>query len=75
MINTKRKYNRKLLLLFKLKKKIYTKLIIKAVTDTIEFCVPGLKKPVFQTCEKEKGKVVFQLVKKIRLTQQIEKFF
>ena len=64
MINTKRKYNRKLLLSFKPKKNL-TKLIIKAVTDTIEFCVPGLKKPVFQTCEKEKGKVVFQLVKKL----------
>ena len=34
----------------------------KDVFKTIDFVVEGFKKPVFQTSEKEKGKVVFQLV-------------
>jgi hypothetical protein len=30
--------------------------------NTIEYHVDGTQKPIFQTCEKEKGKVVFQIV-------------
>jgi hypothetical protein len=32
------------------------------VFNTIDYVVEGFKKAVFQTCEKEKGKVVFQMV-------------
>jgi hypothetical protein len=30
--------------------------------NTIEYHVDGNQKPIFQTCEKEKDKVVFQMV-------------
>lgn len=30
--------------------------------NIIEYWVDGTQKPIFQTCEKEKGKVVFQMV-------------
>ena len=32
--------------------------------NTIDYCVDGIEKPVFQTCDKEKGKVVIQIVSK-----------
>ena len=32
------------------------------ITNTIDFMMDGYDKPVFQTSEKERGKVVFQLV-------------
>lgn len=44
---------------------IFDKLIHKIfleLLNTIDYCVDGVLKPVFQTCDKEKGKVVFQLV-------------
>jgi hypothetical protein len=46
--------------------------------NLIEYHVDGTKKPIFQTCEREKGKVVFQLVKKILLRcikQKVNKIY
>lgn len=43
------------------------KIRILEVFNTIDFVVDGVKRPIFQTCEKEKGKIVFQLVKVISL--------
>jgi hypothetical protein len=37
------------------------------VFNTIDYVVEGFKKAVFQTCEKERGKVVFQMVKFLSL--------
>lgn len=42
-------------------KMINVKRIQNDLFNTIDYHVAGTKKPVFQTCEKEKGKVVFQL--------------